>query len=115
MYNSNTRSKTIKKKLSKCKNIFYAHSNLQFEYGINLDLNEDIVEIKCNVKLIGCELGDSYTSDFVCIKRSGEIMVRECVERSKLIKPLTCKMLDSSRKYWLSKGVDDWGIVLNDS
>ena len=115
MYNSNTRSKTIKKKLSKCKNIFYAHSNLQFEYGNNLDLNDDIVEIKCNVKLIGCELGDSYTSDFVCIKRSGETMVRECVEKSKLIKPLTCKMLDSSRNYWLSKGVDDWGIVLNDS
>ena len=115
MYNSNTRSKTIKKKLGKCKNIFYAHSNLQFEYGNNLDLNDDIVEIKCNVKLIGCELGDSYTSDFVCIKRSGEIMVRECVEKSKLIKPLTCKMLDSSRNYWLSKGVDDWGIVLNDS
>lgn len=114
MHNSNTRSKTLKKKLGKCKNIFYAHSNLQFEYGNNLDLNDDIVEIKCNVKLTGCELGDSYTSDFVCIKRSGETMVRECVERSKLTKPLTCKMLDSSRNYWLSKGIDDWGIVLND-
>ena len=107
MHNSNTRTKTLKKKLGKCKNIFYAHSNLQFKYGNNLDLNEDIVEIKCNVKLIGCELGDSYTSDFVCIKRSGETMVRECVEKSKLTKPLTCKMLAYSRNYWLSKGIDD--------
>ena len=114
MHNSNTRSKTIKKKLNKCKNIFFGYSNLQFHYGCRLDLNEDIVEIKCNVKLVGCELGDSYTSDFVCIKRNGETMVRECVEKSKLLKPLTCKMLDSSRNFWLSNGVNDWGIIIGE-
>ena len=37
MHNSNTRSKTIKKKLNKCKNIFFAYSNLQFTYGNILD------------------------------------------------------------------------------
>ena len=26
----------------------------------------------------------------------------------------TNKMLDSSREYWLSKGIKDWGIVLDD-
>ena len=67
MHNSNTRSKTIKKKLNKCKYTFYAYSDLQFHYGNTLDLNEDIIEIKCNVKLVGCDLGDSFTSDFVGI------------------------------------------------
>lgn len=114
MHNSNTRSKTIKKKLNKCKNIFFSYSNLQFKYGCRLDFNEDIVEIKCNVKLVGCELGDSYTSDFVCIRRDGKTMVRECIEKSKLLKPLTCKMLDSSRNFWLSKGIEDWGIVIGE-
>ena len=114
MHNSNSRSKTIKKKLNKCKNIFYAYSNLQFEYGNTLDMNDDVVEIKCNVKLNGCDLGDTYTSDFVCVKSNGEIMVRECVEKSKLLKPLTCKMLDSSRNFWLSNGVSDWGIIIGE-
>ena len=50
----------------------------------------------------------------MCIKKSGETMVRECVEKSKLLKPLTCKILDSSRNYWLSKGVEDWGIVVGE-
>lgn len=39
MHNSNTRSKTIKKKLNKCKYTFYAYSDLQFHYGNTLDLN----------------------------------------------------------------------------
>lgn len=39
-------------------------------------------------------------------------MIRECVERSKLTRPLTCKLLDASRNYWLSHGITDWGIVI---
>ena len=83
-------------------------------HSVGLGRDEDIIEIKCNVKLVGCDLGDSFTSDFVCIKKSGETMVRECVEKSKLLKPLTCKILDSSRNYWLAKGVEDWGIVVGE-
>ena len=41
-------------------------------------------------------------------------MVRECVFRDKLMKPLTIKMLDASRDYWLEQGVEDWGIVINE-
>ena len=114
MHNSNTRSKTIKKKLNKCKNIFFAYSNLQFTYGNILDSNEEVVEIKSNVKLIGCDLGDSFTSDFLCTKSNGELMVVECIEKEKLLKPLTCKMLDCSRNYWLSKGVIDWRLVIGE-
>ena len=41
--------------------------------------------------------------------------VAECLDESKLLKPMTSKLLDISRNYWLSKGVIDWGIVLGES
>ena len=56
MRNSHTRTKTLKKKLSKCKNIFYAYSDAQYKYGDVLDKREDVLEIRCNLRLAGCEL-----------------------------------------------------------
>lgn len=41
-------------------------------------------------------------------------MVRECVERKYLMKPLTVKLLDASREYWERRGVTDWGLVINE-
>ena len=112
MRNKKTHGVTIKKKLSKCKLIFYAYNDLQYKYGCQLDVDSDIAEIKCNVPINKCELGDSYTTDFYCIKTNGDIFVRECVYKDKLLKPLTIKMLDASRNYWLSMGISDWGIIL---
>ena len=48
-----THNKTIKKKLNKCKTIFHAYNDRQFRYGEVLDKREDILEIRCNVKLDG--------------------------------------------------------------
>lgn len=112
MRNKKTHGVTFKKKLNKCKLVFFAHNELQYKYGDYLDANEEIVEIKCNVP-IECELGDTYTTDFYCIKTNGEVLVRECVYKEKLLKPQTIKMLDASRNYWLSQGITDWGIVLD--
>ena len=58
------------------------------------------------------EMGE-YTSDFVCVKADGDLMVRECVERKHLMKPMTVKLLDASREYWKRNGVTDWGLVIN--
>ena len=42
-------------------------------------------------------------------------MVRECVYRKLLTKPMTMKMLESSRQYWMDvKNVQDWGLVVED-
>ena len=41
------------------------------------------------------------------------MMVRECVFRRFLTKPLTLKLLDMSREYWTKLGVKDWGIVID--
>ena len=83
MRNIKTRCKTIKKRLNKCKNIFYAFNDIQFRYGLELELNEDIVEIKPNVKLTNFELGDHYSSDFLCVKKNGQLMVRELMANIK--------------------------------
>lgn len=77
-----------------------------------LQENDDIVEIRCNVLLEGLTEGE-YTSDFVCTKTNGDLMIRECVYRSKIEKPMTIKLLDMSREYWLKRGVTDWGIVVD--
>ena len=63
--------------------------------------------------LDGLSEGD-YTSDFVCVKTDGDLMVRECVFRKFLKKPMTVKLLDASRDYWNNHGVSDWGIVIDE-
>ncbi len=115
MRNSKTHSVTMKKKLNKCKTVFSAYNDIQYKYGVQLDSNQEIANIECNVKLVGCTEGDYYTTDFYCTKTNGEFLVRECVDKNKLLKPMTVKLLDISRNYWLSKGITDWGIVLNES
>lgn len=86
--------------------------SIQYTYADVLQASEDIKEIRCNVPLDGLPDGD--TSDFVCIKANGEFLVRECVDRRFLTKPLTVKLLDVSRLYWLRRGVTDWGLVINE-
>jgi hypothetical protein len=75
--NRNNHSVTFKKKLSKCNRIFRAYNELQLKYGDVLEANDDIIEINFNVLLKDFELGDFFTSDFVCTKRDGSLMVRE--------------------------------------
>lgn len=114
MRNKNTHSITFKKKLSKCEGVFRAYSELQFKYGDLLEANKDVVQIRANVLLKDLTLTGSFTSDFVCLKADGELMVRECVGRKSLMKPSTIRMLDASLEYWTGRGVSDWGIVLDE-
>lgn len=85
-----------KKVLSKCQNVCRTYNPIQTKYADILQECED----KCNVLLDGLPEGE-YTTDFVCVKSNGDLMVRECVFRKHLTKPLTVKLLDVSREYWL--------------
>jgi hypothetical protein len=76
-------------------------------------MDDEISEFRCNVLLEGLSEG-AYTSDFVCTKTDGTMFVRECVYRNRLTKPLTVKLLEASRQYWLRHGISDWGIVTNE-
>ena len=113
MRNKNSHVVNIKRRLSKSSRVFVAFNELQLRYGEMLDDNEEILDIKFNVELIDFELGNNYTTDFLCTKRDGQILVRECVYRKNLLKPAVIRMLDASRNYWKSRGIDNWGIVLD--
>lgn len=101
-----------KRTLSKCQDICRTYDAIQYGYADILESNNAIKEIRCNVLLDGLEDGE-YTSDFVCVKADNDLMVRECVFRKYLTKPLTVKLLDASKEYWSRRGVTDWGLVID--
>lgn len=109
----NYKGRCEKRVLGKCQDVCRTYDSIQYAYADVLQESEDIKEIRCNVLLDGLEMGD-YTSDFVCVKVDGILMVRECVFRKFLTKPLTVKLLDASREYWLKHGVTDWGLVIDE-
>lgn len=113
MMKKNFKGSCQKRKMQKCKDVVRTYNALQTAYAERLEKEEDIVEFQCNVMMAGLEIG-AYTSDFVCQKQNGELRVRECVERKFLMKPMTVKLLDVSREYWMRCGVTDWGIVTNE-
>ena len=102
-----------KKSLGKSQEICRTYDAIQSRYADILQNDNCIQEIRCNVLLDGLSEG-AYTSDFVCVKSDGDWMVRECVFRKFLTKPMTAKLLDASRNYWLNHGVSDWGMVIDE-
>ena len=97
-----------KRKLKKCEEIVKTYDKIQTAYADVLDRDPNVKSIRCNVPLDD----EDYMTDFLCTKQDGDLMVRECVFRSKLSLPRTCKLLDISREYWLKRGVTDWAIVV---
>ena len=112
MLKQNPKTRCEKRSIAKAVGPCRLYSTLQSRYADILQANADIKEIRCNYTLESFELG-AYTSDFVCTKQDGSYMVRECVDRRHLAKPMTIRMLEASRRYWLSKGITDWGIIIN--
>ena len=99
-----------KRKIEKCEEVCRLYDSVQSAYADVLASDESVTEIRCNVSLDGLEEGE-YISDFVCVRSDGELMVRECVSRKHLAKPMTVRLLDLSREYWRERGVSDWRIV----
>ena len=105
-------SRCEKRTLSKCADgVVKTFNDIESRYADKLQENPEVKEFRCQVLLEGLELGD-YCSDFVAVKVEGDLLVRECVYRKHLTKPLTAKLLDASREYWGKRGVLDWGIVV---
>lgn len=113
MRKKNYKGRCQKRMLDKCKEVCRTYDGIQSAYADVLQEHDEIKEIRCNVLLEGLELGE-YTTDFVCVKSDNSLMVRECVFRKFLLKPLTVKVLDASREYWFKHGVVDWGLVIDE-
>ena len=106
-------SRCIKTKLKKCERNAHTYDKIQNAYAIVLDKDKTIISIQCNISLDNLEEGD-FTTDFLCTKTNGDLMVRECVFRKKLSLPRTCKLLDASRLYGAKRGITDWAIVVEE-
>lgn len=100
-----------KRRLEKSKDICRFYSDIQSAYGDLLQGTSSVEEIICNAPMKDLELGE-YTSDFLCKLTNNKYMVRECVQRKFLTKPMTVKLLEASRIYWSKHGIDNWGIVI---
>lgn len=110
----NYKGRCEKRKLNKVDGLCITYDRLQTACADYLSIQEEIVEIRCNVYLEGLGGDSEYTSDFVCRKKNGTLMVRECVFRKHLTKPMTARLLEESRSYWERHGVIDWGIVTDE-
>ena len=113
MRRKNIKDRCSKRQLPKFVDVCKTYDAISYAYADILSESMVIEEVRCNVLLEGLEEGE-YTSDFVCTKTNGDLMVRECVFRKHLTKPMTIKLLDASRAFWLSRGVTDWGIVIDE-
>ena len=107
------KGRCIKRKLDKCKEVCRSYSEMQDDYSRFLQVDDNVIEFQCNVRLTDDPETDHYTSDFVIKLVDGTIRVRECVYRKNLERPSTARLLDLSKNYWLSKGVSDWGLVVD--
>lgn len=105
------RRRCVKRTVRKCEGICKTYSDIHAKYADMLSEREDIESFRTNVLMEGLELG-VYTSDIVAVKKDGSLMVRECTERKNLLRTKTCSLLDVSREYWVTRGVMDWGIVV---
>ena len=111
MRSTDYKGRCTKKKLKKSDGVVRLYDSIQVAFAEILDIDPTIKKITVNYYLQDLSEGE-FTSDFVCIKVSGDYLVRECVYRKKLALPRTCRLLDASREFWLKRGVDDWGIVI---
>ncbi len=113
MRKKNYKGRCEKRKLAKCNEVVRTYDEVQYAYADLLERNNIVKSYQCNVLLEGVE-EDAYTTDFLCVRTDGDLMVRECVRRTLISKPMTVRLLDVSRSYWINRGVTDWGIVTNE-
>ena len=113
MRNTNSKVRCEKRQMPKCKGVVKTYNDLQYAFADMLEKDATIKEFVCNYPLSDFSLTDGkYTTDFYCTTTEGEIVVYECVFRKHITKPLTAKLLDESRNYWLKRGVD-WRLVID--
>ena len=113
MRKKNYKGRVTKRYLPKCNDICRTYDPIMTAYADLVSKMEEVEEFRCNVYLEGLTEGD-YTTDFLVKMKDGTFMVRECVYRSRITKPMHYKLLELSRSYWLHRGIVDWGCVINE-
>lgn len=116
MRRKNIKDRCEKNHFDKCPDVCKTYDAVQTAYAKKLQKRVSISEFRYNVPF-EVEEGDElerYTSDFICVKDDGEIMVRECLWRKNITRPKVARLLDASKDYWFKHGVTDWGLVVDE-
>ena len=116
MRNKGLKTRCTKQSLPKFEGGCKTFDKLQTAAAVYLSglVDDDVISIRTNVDSALVD-GTQYTTDFVCEKENGDLAIWECVYRKHLMKPLTIKLLDASRSFWLSRGVTDWGVIVDEA
>lgn len=111
MKKKNFKGRVEKRFVTKCEEVCRTYSPIQSAY-VDVIENErdDIVTFQCNVPWFD-EQEVEYTTDFVCKKQDGSLLVLECIERKLLGRPHTIKLLQSSYTHWSKYA--EWGLVVD--
>lgn len=110
----NIKTRCIKQNINKCEGVCKTYSKIATQYALVLSECVEVKSFRTNIALEGLGLEVEYMTDFLIEKADGNYMVRECIDRTLLLRPKNAKLLDMSRNYWKKHGVTDWGIVTND-
>ena len=76
MRKKNFKGRCEKRTVPKVEGICATYDKIQYATADYLALQDEITEIRCNVWLEGLGLDTEYMSDFVCVKRDGDLLVR---------------------------------------
>lgn len=110
MRKKNYKGRCEKRAIKKCESICKTYDPIQSAFVTILDNRDDIAEIQCNVELDG-DAAD-FTTDIVAVMTNGELMVRECVSRKILPRPLTIKIHNSTLHSKTEQQILlDWGNI----
>lgn len=109
----NIKTRCTKQRLSKCEDVCRTYNKISEAFALVLESNSDVMSFRTNVYLENFSEGE-YTSDFLIVKANGEIAIRECISCDTITRPKNARLLDCSRNYWQERGINDWGIVVDE-
>lgn len=115
-----TKERCTKLWLDKCEKVCYLYDKVQRAWAEQLQRDEKVKSFQVNVPLDnaagmrpgGWQPPEMYTTDFVIVLQDGTSIVREAAYRQNLDKASTVDKLEYSRRYWLNRGISDWGIIV---
>ena len=91
------KTRCTKRRSPKCKEILRLYDKVMIAYADLLDGDQNITEYQCCVPFEDDIAGDMVT-DFVATRKDGSVLIRECVLRTKLLKPRTVRLEFAIRK-----------------
>lgn len=124
MEKKNAKTREITFKSSKNSELRMVHNRTARNYAECLERDNKVESYRTNVPLVSLAeyanmLGirpayqsEQWTTDFVVSGADGSVMVAEISDEESLKRKAIVEKLEISRRYWHSKGVNAWKIII---